>query len=122
MDIVCFHAAFAIVFRRVLNGAAGSEWMEYMPNEPHQLVLELVIPVLFLALMLVGRSRASLAMYLVGTLPVLLMLCIWTLYIWQMAHGRPYRIDAPLATGLWLLLTAEVIRQQIQTPCCPCRG
>lgn len=96
----------------MLNGAAGSEWVEYMPNEPRQLILEIVIPILFFSMMLLGRHRESLSMYLLGTLPALFMLCIWSLYIQQMAHGSSHCVDSHIATALWLLLSIALIYQQ----------
>ena len=85
---------------------AGREWEECTPHAPDQLTVEIVLPVLFLTMMLMGYQQQSLSLYLTGTLPVWFVLCIWMLYVHKLTQG----LDTVFATGLWLLLTLCVIK------------
>jgi hypothetical protein len=82
-------------------------WKHY---NSYQLAMECTIPVVFFALMLWGRHRESLLLYVIGTLPVLFLLGLWTLYIHQITTTYSF---APIVMVLWLLLTIRLVHRQI---------
>jgi hypothetical protein len=81
-------------------------------RNPYQLAIECSLPVVFFVLMLRGRHYGSLLLYVIGTLPALFLLGLWTLYIHQITPNYSF---APIIMVLWLLLTIRLVHRQICT-------
>jgi hypothetical protein len=110
VDIICFvHAPFSIFFTKCSpEQPVGSGWST-CPTSHGRWTLKVSFPFCFYGLMLLGRHRMLLPVYLVGTLPVLFILCIWT-------HNIDDTLSCTIMATCSLIVCAMTRHQPHETP------